>query len=94
MDDGLDFGSIIAGQGDVLLLGRLASPGVVGVYSVALTLAMRLDTLNQSLITVLMPRASRLAGATAVRGYTRQVLRGVAGAGRGAGRWRRSWPSR
>jgi O-antigen/teichoic acid export membrane protein len=38
---------------------------------------MRLDTLNQSLITVLMPRASRLAGATAVRGYTRQVLRGA-----------------
>jgi O-antigen/teichoic acid export membrane protein len=71
------FGSILAGQGDVILLGRLASPGVVGVYSVALTLAMRLDTLNQSLITVLMPRASRLAGATAVRGYTRQVLRGA-----------------
>jgi O-antigen/teichoic acid export membrane protein len=80
------FGSILAAQGDLILLGRLASPGVVGVYSVALTLAMRLDTLNQSLITVLMPRASRLAGAAAVRGYTRQVLRGalILAAGLGA----------
>ncbi len=69
-------GSIIAGQGDLLLLGRLASPAVVGVYSVALTLALRLDTLNQSLTTVLIPRASRLSGPDAVRGYTRRVLRG------------------
>lgn len=69
-------GSIIAGQGDLLLLGRFAGPGVVGVYSVALTLALRLDTLNQSLTTVLIPRASRLSGPGAVRGYTRRVIRG------------------
>jgi O-antigen/teichoic acid export membrane protein len=69
-------GSIIAGQGDLLLLGRFATPATVGVYSVALTLALRLDTLNQSLTTVLVPRASRLSGPGALRGYTRRVLRG------------------
>src|SRR5207249_3060080 len=69
-------GSIIAGQGDVLLLGRLAGPGVVGVYSVALTLALRLDALNQSLITVMLPRASRLEGPGEIRRYTRRALQG------------------
>jgi O-antigen/teichoic acid export membrane protein len=70
-------GSIITAQLDLLLLGRLATPATVGVYSVALTLALRLDTLNQSLFTVLMPRASRLVGATAIRGYVRRVLAGT-----------------
>ena len=70
-------GSILAQQGDLLLLGRLSSPAVVGVYSVALTLAGRLDTLNQSLLTVLLPRASRLQGAGAMRRYSRRVLAGT-----------------
>lgn len=70
-------GSILAQQGDLLLLGRLSSPAVVGVYSVALTLAGRLDTLNQSLLTVLLPRASRLQGAGAMRHYSRRVLAGT-----------------
>ena len=51
----------------------------------ALTLALRLDTLNQSLFTVLMPRASRLAGATAIRGYVRRVLAGTLGLAVGLG---------
>lgn len=68
--------SILVAQGDLLLVGWLAGPAVVGVYSVALALASRLDTLNQSLFTVLMPRASRLAGATAMRRYQQQALRG------------------
>ncbi|HYP40424.1 MAG TPA: oligosaccharide flippase family protein, partial [Chloroflexia bacterium] len=71
-----NLGSIIVAQGDLLLLGRLASPAVVGVYSVALTLAMRLDVLNQSLFTVMMPRASRLQGASEIRAYSRRVLAG------------------
>ncbi|HEX9990999.1 MAG TPA: oligosaccharide flippase family protein [Chloroflexia bacterium] len=71
-----NLGSIIVAQGDLLLLGRLASPAVVGVYSVALTLAMRLDVLNQSLFTVMMPRASRLRGAGEIRTYSRRVLAG------------------
>src|SRR5207248_11282820 len=66
-------GSIIAAQGDVILLGRLAGPAAVGVYSVALALALRLDTLNQSLLTIMMPRASRLEGANEIRGYARRA---------------------
>jgi O-antigen/teichoic acid export membrane protein len=71
-----NLGTIIAVQGDVLLLGRLATPADVGVYSVALALALRLDSLNQSLLLVLLPRASKLQGADQIKGYTRQVLRG------------------
>ena len=78
-------GSIITAQLDLLLLGRLATPATVGVYSVALTLALRLDTLNQSLFTVLMPRASRLAGATAIPGLRPPGAGGDAGPGRRAG---------
>jgi len=69
-------GTIVALQGDLILLGRLSSPEVVGVYSVALALALRLDTLNQSLIMVLLPRASRLKGRIEIRSYNRQVLKG------------------
>jgi O-antigen/teichoic acid export membrane protein len=72
-------GSMLVTQGDVLLLGRLASPAVVGVYSVALALASRLDTLNQSVFTIMMPRASRLEGARSIRGYWRQVTLGSLG---------------
>jgi O-antigen/teichoic acid export membrane protein len=71
-----NLGSIIAAQGDLLLLGRLSTPAVVGVYSVALTLAMRLDVLNQSLHTVMLPRASRLEGPAQIRRYSGRVLRG------------------
>ncbi len=71
-----NLGSIIVAQGDLLLLGRLADPATVGVYSVALTLAMRLDVLNQSLFTVMMPRASRLRGRVEIRRYLRRVLTG------------------
>ena len=69
-------GTMVALQGDVILLGRLAGPQVVGVYSVALALALRLDTLNQSLLTVLLPRASRLKGQIEIKQYTGRVLRG------------------
>jgi O-antigen/teichoic acid export membrane protein len=69
-------GTVLVTQGDVLLLGRLTTPAVVGVYSVALALASRLDTLNQSLFTVMMPRASRLEGGTNMRHYWRRVALG------------------
>ncbi len=69
-------GAIVAAQADVLLLGRLSTPETVGIYSVALALAMRLDTLNQSLILVMLPRANRLQGQAAIGGYTRRVLGG------------------
>ncbi|HVG00986.1 MAG TPA: oligosaccharide flippase family protein [Chloroflexia bacterium] len=69
-------GSIVVAQADVLLLGRFSTPETLGVYSVALALAMRLDALNQSLITVMLPRANRLQGQADMRGYSRRVLRG------------------
>jgi O-antigen/teichoic acid export membrane protein len=69
-------GSIIAAQGDVILLGRLVGPAAVGVYSVALALAMRLDALNQSVLTVMLPRASRLSGPGEMRGYAKRALGG------------------
>ena len=68
--------SILVAQGDILLLGRLSSPAAVGAYSVALALAMRLDLLNQSLFTVMMPRASRLRGAAEMRRFVKGVLAG------------------
>jgi O-antigen/teichoic acid export membrane protein len=69
-------GAIVAAQADVLLLGRLSTPETVGIYSVALGLAMRLDTLNQSLILVMLPRANRLRGHDDIRSYSRRVLGG------------------
>jgi O-antigen/teichoic acid export membrane protein len=66
-------GSMLVTQADVLLLGRFSTPAVVGVYSVALALASRLDSVNQSLFTVLMPRASRVEGAAGLHKYWRQV---------------------
>lgn len=78
-------GSIVAAQGDVILLGRLQGPAVVGVYSVALALALRLDTLNQSLLTVLLPRASKLRSADETRYYTRRVGLGSLGLAVGLG---------
>jgi O-antigen/teichoic acid export membrane protein len=69
-------GSIVALQADVLILGRLSGPETVGLYSVALALAMRLDALNQSLILVMLPRANRLEGQGQIRSYTRRVLGG------------------
>lgn len=69
-------GSIVAAQADVLVLGRLSTPETVGVYSVALGLAMRLDTLNQSLILVMLPRANRLRGQADIKGFSRRLLGG------------------
>jgi O-antigen/teichoic acid export membrane protein len=69
-------GTIIAVQGDVLLLGRLGTPADVGVYSVALALALRLDSLNQSLLLVMLPRASRLRDSEGIGRYRGQVWRG------------------
>jgi O-antigen/teichoic acid export membrane protein len=68
-------GAMLAGQVDLLLMGRLADPASTGAYSVAVTLAGRLDVLNQSLFTVLMPRASRLTGGEELRSYTKKVAR-------------------
>ncbi|MEO8284888.1 MAG: oligosaccharide flippase family protein [Chloroflexota bacterium] len=69
-------GAVMAGQIDLILLGRIVGPGAVGTYSVAVTLAARLDILNQSLYTIMMPRASRLRTPDAIRGYMRRIFRG------------------
>jgi O-antigen/teichoic acid export membrane protein len=78
-------GTMLVTQGDVLLLGKLSTPAAVGVYSVALALASRLDTVNQSLFTIMMPRASRLTGRANIRLYWRQVALGSGGLAVGLG---------
>lgn len=72
-----NLGSIIVTQGDLILLGRLADASVVGAYSVALALAMRLDVLNQSIFMVMMPRASQLSGRAEMKQYLATVLGGT-----------------
>lgn len=74
-----NLGSVVSSRLELLLLGRLAGPSAAGVYSVALTLAMRLDTLDQSLIVVMLPRANRLVGRASIRRYARRVLAGSIG---------------
>jgi O-antigen/teichoic acid export membrane protein len=76
-------GAIVAGNIDLLLMGRFADAASTGAYSVAVTLASRLDVLNQSLFTVMMPRASRLAKPAEVRAYTHGVARGATYLGAG-----------
>jgi O-antigen/teichoic acid export membrane protein len=70
---GATVGSIVAAQADVLLMGRLVDAATLGTYLLALTLASRFDVLNQSILTVLMPQASRLRGPHAIRRYARRT---------------------
>lgn len=52
--------SLLASQLDLLLLGRWASPVVVGIYALAFNLAMKMDILNQAHLTVVLPSVSAL----------------------------------
>jgi O-antigen/teichoic acid export membrane protein len=73
-----NLGATVAAQIDLILLGRIVGPSAVGIYAVAVTLASRLDILNQSLFTIMMPRASRLRSRGEVRGYLRRLSRAIA----------------
>jgi O-antigen/teichoic acid export membrane protein len=63
---------------DVLLVNRWVLPTTVGAYALALNLASKVDVVNHSLYTVLLPAASALDGKGAVNRYVRQgLIRGV-----------------
>ena len=66
--------AMLTGQLDVLLLGHWASSALVGVYALALNLATKVDIVNSSLYTVLLPTVSSLADEGAVRRYVRRGL--------------------
>lgn len=73
-----NLGAVLASQVDIILLGRLTTPATVGVYSVAVTLASRLDIVNQSLFTIMMPRASRLTSTGQIRGFLSRLSKASA----------------
>lgn len=79
----LDFGrwlwvanvcAMLAAQLDVLLVDRWTDAAIVGAYALALNLAMKVDVVNSSLYTVLLPAVSSLDGEHAIRRYVRQAL--------------------
>jgi O-antigen/teichoic acid export membrane protein len=61
---------------DLFIVNQWVSPAGVGAYALALNLSAKVDVVNQSLHTVLLPAASALQGGTAVTAYLRgSVLR-------------------
>lgn len=66
--------AMLTAQLDVLLVGHWAPPASVGVYALALNLATKVDIVNSSLYTVLLPTVSSLSGEGAVRRYVRRGL--------------------
>jgi O-antigen/teichoic acid export membrane protein len=70
--------AMLAAQLDVLLVNRWLDPATVGVYALALNLARKVEVVNHSLHTVLLPAASALRGRVAEREYLRAgVIRGA-----------------
>ena len=57
---------------DFFLLNLWLTPAVVGIYALALGLSARVETVNHSLYTVLIPMASALKGRAALVNYLRQ----------------------
>jgi O-antigen/teichoic acid export membrane protein len=59
---------------DILLVNRLSPPAEVGIYALALNLVAKVDVVNQSLYTVLLPTVSALEQSHRYRAYIRRVL--------------------
>lgn len=57
---------------DFFIINLWLSPATVGLYALALGLASRVETVNHSLYTVLIPMASSLKGRPALLNYLRQ----------------------
>lgn len=64
--------AILTAHLDVLLVNHWALPATVGAYALALNLATKVDVVNHSLYTVLLPAASALGGKGAVQRYIRR----------------------
>jgi O-antigen/teichoic acid export membrane protein len=65
---------MITGYFDVLLVGWWSAPAVVGFYGLGLNLIMKVDVVNASLYTVLLPAVSALADPVSLRLYVRRAL--------------------
>ena len=59
---------------DMLLVNRWSLPAMVGAYALALNLATRVDVVNHSLYTVVLPAASALSDKDAFGHYVRRGL--------------------
>lgn len=70
--------AMLTAQLDVLLVNRWTAPATVGVYALALNLATKVDAVNHSLYTALLPAASALNSQESIRRYVRRgLIRGV-----------------
>ncbi len=58
----------------MLLLNYLLPPPLVGIYVLARSLGQKVDTVHQTLYTILLPNVSALDGAAAQRGYWQRSL--------------------
>jgi O-antigen/teichoic acid export membrane protein len=61
-------------QLDLFLVNHWGTPATVGAYALALNLASKVNVVNHSLYTVLLPSAAALRGREALRHYLRQSL--------------------
>jgi len=66
--------SILSSQLDLLLLNRLTLPQTVGFYALALNLAFKVDIVNQTLHTVLLPTVSALTDVNGQITFIRRSL--------------------
>ena len=66
--------AMTAAQLDLLLLSHWYAPSAVGSYALALNLATKVDLVNSSMYTVLLPAASSLTDPGAVGRYVRRCL--------------------
>lgn len=70
--------AMLAAQLDLLLVNRWLDAATVGAYGLALNLASKVEVVNQSLYTVLLPAASALRGGPAEKRYLRTgTIRGL-----------------
>lgn len=65
---------LAAARLDLLLVNRWVDPAGVGAYALAANLASKVEIVNHSLYTVLLPVAATLRGRPAVRRYVRDSL--------------------
>jgi O-antigen/teichoic acid export membrane protein len=66
--------AVLTANLDVLLLNTWGTLATVGVYALALNLALKADVVNQSLYTVLLPTASTLREPSAIAHYVKGGL--------------------
>lgn len=66
--------TVLIMQLDVIMVNRLTTVAVAGLYGLALNLARKADVVNHSLYTALLPVASALKDRRAIRSYIQQSL--------------------